>query len=95
MVATGDRLPLNPHNQPVLHSLGKVVLFYGTPALVHNRIQKKKNKSILGKNLSLEQISEIIQQRQPVYQEVADIVVAVDGCSMEEIAAQVLIQLQP
>lgn len=92
VIATGDRLPLNPENQPILRSLGQVILFYGSPRLVHSRIQKKKNKGLLGKNLSLEQVEEIIVQRQPAYLAVADMVIFIDGLSMEEIASRIMDQ---
>ena len=93
VIATGDRLPLNPKNEPLLHALGNVVWFAGSAGLVYGRIQKKKNKSLLGKDLTLAQVEDIIQQRQPVYENLADLVVTIDGLSMEDIAAQILAQL--
>jgi shikimate kinase len=94
VIATGDSLPLNPKNSSLLQSLGFVVLLQGEPELIHHRIQRKKNRCLLGKNLDLPQITQIMLERYPIYEPLADASVAVDRRSMEEIAAAVLVAYQ-
>ncbi len=90
VIATGDSLPLNPQNAQWLKTIGYVILLAGEPELIYNRIQRKKNRTLLGKNLDLEQVGKLMDERQSIYQPLADATVFIDKKNMEEIATEIM-----
>ena len=88
VVATGGGIVLRPENQVLLPKMGKVVYLFAKPELVRERFARdpaaQKRPSLEGKPLE-EEIEFLFLTRDPIYRDIADLVLPVKGKTPEEI----------
>ena len=58
---------------------GKIVLLTATPETIFDRVKDHTHRPILNSDMSLKHVKELMTQREPRYQSVADIKVNVDS----------------
>ncbi len=75
ILATGGGAVLNPDNRRCLQSRGFVVYLRVLPNFLLERTSHDKNRPLLQVANPLARLEELFAQRDPIYQEVADIVV--------------------
>ena len=88
VVATGGGVVLNPDNRKNLRDSGFVAYLDVPPHLLYERTRHDKNRPLLQVGDPLARLRELHAQRDPLYREVADLVV--DGSRLN---AQVVTQL--
>ena len=69
---------------------GKIVLLTATPETVFERVRHSTNRPVLNGNMNVEYIKELMEKRRERYELAADIAVATDGKSAEEICQEIL-----
>lgn len=75
VVATGGGVVLNPLNRMRLSAAGTVVYLHAPPDMLFARTRHDKNRPLLQVADPLARIAQLTQRRDPLYREVADIVV--------------------
>ena len=70
---------LRDENVKILKEKGIIILLTATPETVFERVKDHTHRPILNSDMSLEHIKELMSQREPRYQEVADVIVNVDA----------------
>ena len=75
VLATGGGAVLSPHNRETLHRNGVVIYLRGTPEHLFERTRHDRNRPLLQTDNPLAKLRELYKQRDPLYREVADIVV--------------------
>jgi shikimate kinase len=75
VLATGGGAILSAVNRENLKKNGVVIYLRGTPEHLHERTRHDRNRPLLQTENPLEKLRELYRQRDPLYREVADIVV--------------------
>ena len=75
VLATGGGAVLSPTNRENLKKNGVVIYLRGTPEHLYERTRHDHNRPLLQTDNPLEKLRELYRQRDPLYREVADIVV--------------------
>lgn len=75
VLATGGGAVLSPLNREALRNNGIVVYLRGTPEHLFERTRHDRNRPLLQTGDPLARLRELYQQRDPLYREVADIIV--------------------
>ncbi len=75
VLATGGGAVLAPENRAALAGNGLVVYLRGTPEHLYERTRHDRNRPLLQTDNPLEKLRELYRQRDPIYREIADIVV--------------------
>lgn len=90
VIATGGGMPIKEENRPLLSALGTVVYLKATPTTIYNRIKYDKNRPLLQCENPRAKICEMIDQRNPIYEAVASMIVNVGGESHLKVAKEIL-----
>ncbi|MCA1978891.1 MAG: shikimate kinase [Thiobacillus sp.] len=75
VLATGGGAVLSPANRQALHDNGLVIYLRGTPEHLYERTRHDRNRPLLQTANPLEKLRELYRQRDPLYREIADVVV--------------------
>ncbi|MFP5418426.1 MAG: shikimate kinase [Gammaproteobacteria bacterium] len=75
VLATGGGAVLSPLTRDNLHRTGVVVYLRGTPEHLFERTRHDRNRPLLQTENPLAKLRELYHQRDPLYREVADIVI--------------------
>lgn len=74
VLATGGGAILSPANREVLRRNGVVIYLRGTPEHLYERTRHDRNRPLLQTDNPLEKLRELYRQRDPLYREIADVV---------------------
>lgn len=94
VVATGGGAVLRPANRVALKQSGTVVYLQAAPRLLFERTRLDPNRPLLQVANPMQKIEELYAQRDPLYREVADIVVNSLGGSISHLVKQLERELQ-
>jgi shikimate kinase len=97
VASVGGGAVLSAANRAGLHSIGTVVWLRAEPATLARRVGRGAGRPLLRRaGLGpIEVLAQIAEERQAYYQEVADLVVDVDGLSSRQVARELLELLAP
>lgn len=93
VLATGGGVVIRPANREALKRLGFVAWLAADPAVLADRLRTDPalaTRPALTAAGTLGEIAEVLAARTPLYREVADVVIATEGRSAEQVAAAVL-----
>ncbi|MFO0961135.1 MAG: shikimate kinase [Isosphaeraceae bacterium] len=91
VVATGGGIVVRPENRRRLRSFGLVVWLTADPGRIAGRIAEEAHlRPALTAAGTLGEIAEVLEQRTPWYAEVADVAIATDDLTPEEVAEAIL-----
>jgi shikimate kinase len=79
VLATGGGAILRPPNRIALKQNGTVLYLHATPATLWERTRRSKHRPLLQSADPLARLSELYTLRDPIYREVADVVVESDS----------------
>lgn len=94
VVATGGGVVLRPENRAALKQGGMVVYLHVAPVLLFERTRLDPNRPLLQVADPMKKIEELFAQRDPLYREVADLVINSVGGSINHLVRQVERELQ-
>ncbi len=94
IVATGGGAVLRPENRAALKNSGTVIYLQAAPRLLFERTRLDPNRPLLQVANPMQKIEELFAQRDPLYREVADIVVNSLGGSISHLVKQLEWELQ-
>lgn len=89
IVATGGGAVLRPENRAALKQGGTVVYLRATPRLLFERTRLDPNRPLLQVADPMQKLEELFAQRDPLYREVADLVINSLGGSINHLVKQV------
>lgn len=75
VLGTGGGAVISPINRALLSQHGTVVYLRGTPEQLYERTRHDRNRPLLQTADPLARLRELYQQRDPLYREIADLVV--------------------
>lgn len=94
VLATGGGAVLNEENRKHLKERGCVLYLYASLDHLFERTCKDKNRPLLQTENPRQRIQEILEMRDPLYREVADLVVETGGQTIHYVVQQILKQLK-
>jgi len=90
VLATGGGAVVNPDNRSHLGGRGFVVYLYTTVDQQVSRTKKGRDRPLLANGDSREILEELLKQRDPLYREIADLIVETDGRKVHSVAGEVI-----
>lgn len=90
VLATGGGAVLAPENRRVLAARGTVVYLRALPADLLRRVRNDRNRPLMMTPDPLGRLEELYAQRDPLYREVADVVVETGRQKVQVLARQLL-----
>ncbi|HEU5177339.1 MAG TPA: shikimate kinase [Burkholderiales bacterium] len=93
VLATGGGAVLAPENRALLAERGTVVYLRATPEHLYERVRQDRNRPLLAGGDPLGRLRELYRERDPLYREVADIVIDTGRQSVQVLARALLEQL--
>lgn len=90
IVSCGGGIVLRDDNVEYMKNNGKIVLLTATPQTVYNRVKDSKNRPILNGNMNVDYIEQLMAKRRDKYMQCADIIIATDGKSVQEISKAII-----
>lgn len=79
VLATGGGAVLNEQNRTALRERGRVVYLYATPDELYHRLRYDKGRPLLQVENPLAKLNDLYAQRDPLYREIADDIVDING----------------
>lgn len=94
VIATGGGMVLNPKNLDTLQKNGILVCLEASPEDIFRRVKRKKqNRPLLKKNLTVEDVRKMLEERQSYYQR-ADLTINTSGLDPDQIVQEIINRLQ-
>jgi shikimate kinase len=93
VLATGGGVPQTAENRALLAAHGTVVYLYTSVAEQLRRTGKSRNRPLLNAGDRLTVLTELLERRDPLYREIADIVVETDGRQVPAVTRELLSML--
>ncbi|MEE3393593.1 MAG: shikimate kinase [Lachnospiraceae bacterium] len=90
IVSCGGGMVLKDDNVRLMHRAGTVVLLTAEPETIFERVKNSANRPILNGHMNVEYIKELMSARLPFYEAAADIKVATDLRSIEDIVEEII-----
>ncbi len=89
VLATGGGVVLDPANRDALAASGLVVYLNAPPAMLYERTRHDRNRPLLRVANPLAKLEELYRTRDPLYREIADIVVDAVAGGVTQLVAKV------
>ncbi len=90
IVSCGGGVVVKDENVEYMKDGGVVVLLTATPETTLERVKNSTDRPILNGNMNVEFIEQLMNKRKDRYLEVADVIVATDDKSVQEICAEIM-----
>ena len=90
VLATGGGAVIDPENRNHLGGRGYVVYLYTTVDQQLTRTQKGRERPLLQQGDRREVLEKLLEQRDPLYREIADLVVETDGRKVYSVAKEIV-----
>lgn len=94
VLATGGGSVLDPDNRRNLSSRGFVVYLYCSPEQQYERTMRDRNRPLLQTEDPLGTLQSLLEERDPLYREVSDLVVTTERRSASTVAKEIVRRLQ-
>lgn len=90
IIATGGGLPVQPGNGELLKQLGCVIWLKVGAETVYERLKDDTTRPLLQGDNPKQKIESMLEQRNPLYEACADVIVEVDGKSFDDIIKEIV-----
>jgi len=90
VLATGGGAVTQPENRRLLPARGFVIYLECSPQQQYDRTYKDKNRPLLQSENPMENLQQLMQERDPLYREVADLVVSTEGRSATAVVKDIV-----
>lgn len=94
IVSCGGGTVLRQENVEIMKKSGTIVLLTATPETVYKRVRHSKDRPILNGNMNVDYIASLMEKRRAAYEAACDIRVVTDNKRPENIAEEILGEIQ-
>ncbi|MES9855642.1 MAG: shikimate kinase AroK [Sedimenticola sp.] len=94
VLATGGGAVLDPANRRNLSSRGFVVYLYCSPEQQYERTLRDRNRPLLQTDDPLKRLQNLLEERDPLYRQTADIVVTTEKRGAATVAKEIVSQFE-
>ena len=89
VLSTGGGSVLDEVSRQHLRSRGYVVYLKASVDILHERLKKSRNRPLMETDDKQKVIEHLLQEREPLYQAVADITIVTDGRTAQDVAREI------
>ena len=89
VLSTGGGSVLDEVSRQHLRSRGYVVYLKASVDILHERLKKSRNRPLMETDDKQKVIEYLLQEREPLYQAVADITIITDGRTAQDVAREI------
>lgn len=89
VLSTGGGSVLDEVSRQHLRSRGYVVYLKASVDILHERLKKSRNRPLMETDDKQKVIEDLLQEREPLYQAVADITIITDGRTAQDVAREI------
>ena len=93
ILATGGGAVLDPANREHLKTRGRVIYLHATVNQQLKRTQKDRNRPLLQTENPRAKLEELMSIRDPLYREIASLVIETDGMRVRDVVRKIMLQL--
>ena len=93
ILATGGGAILDPDNRKHLAQRGKVIYLHTSIDQQLARTDRDQNRPLLQTDNPRQRLDELMQAREPLYREIADLVINTDGKRVRDVVNEIMVQL--
>lgn len=90
IISLGGGTPIREENRALIKKLGKVVYLKAAPETIYERTKHSTTRPLLQCDNPKERIEKLLQERDPIYESLADIVVQVDANQMKDVVERIV-----
>jgi len=90
IISCGGGTVIRDANVDIMKANGTIVLLTATPQTIYDRVKDTNNRPILNGNMNVAYIEELLKKRENYYLRAADVVIATDNKSVDEICREIL-----
>ena len=94
IVSCGGGMAMREENVAKMKSIGRVIFLTATPETIYERVKDSTNRPLLNGNMNIPYIRELMEVREPKYKAAADIVIATDGQTPDQVADRIIQDLK-
>ena len=94
VLATGGGAILEPDNRALLKQEGLIVYLTATPEILAKRTARDKKRPLLRAADRLTRVRELLEVREPIYRELADVIVDTGRCTVRRAVDQICRKLE-
>ncbi len=89
VISCGGGITLRTENRELMKSTGTICTLTAKPETILARVGHSKSRPLLNGNMNLSYIEKLMEERKDRYASVADLTVATDGKTVEEVAGEI------
>jgi shikimate kinase len=93
VLATGGGVVLDPDNRRCLSGRGVVVYLSCSPEQQYDRTRQDRNRPLLQTENPMSKLQDLMEEREPIYRELADLVVSTEKRSAVVVAKEIVMRL--
>ena len=90
VIACGGGMAARDNNIELMKKSGLVVMLTARPDTIYARVRHNKNRPLLNGNMNIEYITGLMEKRLDCYNRAADVHVATDECTPEDIVKKIV-----
>lgn len=90
IVSCGGGMAMREENVAKMKSIGRVIFLTATPETIYERVKDSTNRPLLNGNMNIPYIRELMEAREPKYKAAADIAIATDGQTPDQVADRII-----
>ena len=91
VISCGGGAVLKEENVRLMKESGKIVLLTAEPGTIYERVKDSTERPVLNGNMNVSYIKDLMEKRRPKYEAAADVTIATDGKTSEEICEEILV----
>lgn len=90
ILSTGGGMPLQEQNRELLHQIGTVVYLKTSPNMIYSRVKNDTKRPLLQCDNPYDKIGTMLQEREPVYERGADIILTTDQKTVRNLVDEII-----
>ncbi len=94
IVSCGGGVVVRQENTKNMKACGKIVFLTATPETIYERVKNSTDRPILNGHMNVEYIAQLMEKRRALYEAAADVAIATDKKTREEIVREITGYLQ-
>ena len=94
VISLGGGTPVREENRDIIKKLGKVIYLKASPETIYQRVKRDTSRPLLQCENPMEKIITLLEERNPIYESVADIIIHVDGKEMKDVIQEIVEAVQ-
>ena len=89
IISVGGGLPVREENRALLKELGTTIYLRASAETIYERVKNDKTRPLLQDDDPMQKIKTLMEKRSAAYEEVADVIVDVDGKDFDDIMNEI------